>query len=58
MKIRTAVLGKVFMIINIDLIPELLNECGITLGEQRTLLSDHTVKEVQLTKLNGHIILV
>ena len=36
-KIRTAVLGKVFIIINIDLIPELLCECGITPGRTKNL---------------------
>ena len=29
LKILTAVLGKIFMLINVDLIPELLIECGI-----------------------------
>ena len=37
LKIRTAVLGKVFMIINIDLIPKLLSECGITPGRTKNL---------------------
>ena len=46
------------MIINIDLIPELLSECGITPRRTKNLASDHTVKEGQLIKLNGRIILV
>ena len=37
-KILTAVLGKVFMLINIDLIPELLRECGITPGRTKNLV--------------------
>ena len=32
-----AVLGKVFMIMNIDLIPELLSEYGITPGQMKNL---------------------
>ena len=32
LKMLTAVLGKVFMLIIIDLIPELLSGCGITPG--------------------------
>ena len=55
---RTAVLGKVFLIINIDLIPELLTSEVSRLVERRTSLGDHTVKEGQLTKLNVRTILV
>ena len=34
------------MLIDIDLIPELLSECGIMLVERRTSLSYRTVREV------------
>ena len=34
---RTAVLGKIFMLIDIDLIPELLTECGIMPGQTQNL---------------------
>ena len=37
LKILTAVLGKIFMLINIDLIPELSSECGITPGRTKNL---------------------
>ena len=37
LKILTAVLGKIIMLINIDLIPELLSECGITPGRMKNL---------------------
>ena len=46
LKILTAVLGKIFLLINIDLIPELLSECGVMPGGTRSSLSDRTVKEV------------
>ena len=37
LKILTAVLGKMFMLIDIDLIPELLSECGIMPGRTENL---------------------
>ena len=37
LKMLTAVLGKIVMLIDIDLIPELLSECGIMPGRTKNL---------------------
>ena len=46
LKILTAVLGKIFMLIDIYLISELLSECDIMLVERKTSLGYYTVREV------------